>query len=123
MRFIAVKDLGDSLPLLRSQRCHIDQRFDALVIRCRNHCTGISVSCDNHRTVCPGDRPVQCDDIVAERGEWERRGNDLQSLFVEKENDFVPTRSIRPSTMGNNHRAIFREWHVSFLCSDPVLQV
>jgi hypothetical protein len=77
------------------------------------------VSCDNHRTVCPGDRPVQCDDIVAERGEWERRGNDLQSLFVEKENDFFPTRSIRPGAMGNNYRAVFRKWHFLLI----VLQV
>jgi len=23
--------------------------------------------------------------------------------------------------MGNNHRAVFRKWHFSFLSSDPVL--
>jgi hypothetical protein len=93
---------------------HIDQRFYALVIRCSNHCTGIGVSRYNHGTFCPDDRPVQCDDIVAERGERKRRGNDLQSLFAERENDFLPTRSIRPSAMGSNHRAVFRKWYVSF---------
>ena len=48
MRFVAVKDLGDSFTLLGGKRRHIDQRFYALVIRCSNHCTGIGVSRYNH---------------------------------------------------------------------------
>src|SRR6476620_8741427 len=111
MRFVAVKNLGDSLTFFGGKRRHIDQRFYALLISSRDHCTGIGVPRYNHGTFCPGDRPVQYDDIVAERGERERRGNDLQSLLAKRQNDFIPTRSIRPSAMGNNHRAAFSKLH------------
>src|SRR5689334_20452585 len=121
MRFITVKDLGDCLTLLRGQRGDIDQRFHALLIGPANHCAGVGVSGYNHGTLCPGDRSVQRDDIVAERSEREGRSNNLQSLFAEKENDFLPARSIRPGAMNNNYRAVFREWHflVSGRCNYP----
>src|ERR1700742_526058 len=77
MRFVAVKDLGDSLTFLWGKRRHIDQRFYALLISSCDYCTGIGVSRYNDGTFRPGDRPVQYGDIVAERGERERRGNDL----------------------------------------------
>src|SRR4029077_17261495 len=118
-RFITVKNLGDGLALVRGKRGDINQRFYALLIGSGNHCTGIGVSGYNDVAVHPSDRPVQGHDIVAKRGERERRGNDLQSLFAERENDFLPTRTIRPGAMGNNYRAIFRKWH--FLLT--VLQV
>src|ERR1700751_5264092 len=123
MRFITVKNLGNGLTLLRGKRGDTDQRFYPLLIRSGNHCAGIGVPGYNHGTFCPGDRPVQGHDIVAERGQREGRGNDLQSLFAETENDFLPTRTIRPSAMGNNYRAVFRKWHVSFRSSDRVAGV
>ena len=115
MRFVAVEDLGDSLTFLGGKRCHIDQCFYALLIHCCNHCTGVGVSRYNHGTFCPGDRPVQRGDIVTERGKRKRRSNDLQSLLTEREDNFLPTRSIRPSAMGNNYRAVFSKGHVVFL--------
>src|SRR5258705_7414715 len=111
MRFIAVENLSDSLTLLGGKRGNIDERFYALLIRCGNHCTGIGMPRYDHGTLCPGDRPVQRGDIVVERAKRERRGNHLHTFFAEKENDFLPTRSIRPGTMGNNHRAVFSKWH------------
>src|SRR5262245_2015922 len=98
MRFVTVKDLSDSFTLVRGKGCDIDQRFYAILIRSGNHCTGIGVPSYDDGTSCPGDCPVQCSDVVAERGEWKRRGNELQVLFTEKKNDVLPTRSIRPST-------------------------
>ena len=99
MRFIAVEDLGDDLTFVGRKRRDVDERFYALLIGSCNHCPGIGVSRYNYRTFCPGDRPVQRDDVVTERGERKRRGNDLQSFLVEKEDDCLPTRSIRPSAM------------------------
>src|SRR5882724_11770293 len=113
MRFVAIKDIGNGLTVIGSKRSNIDQRFYALLIRSCNHCTGIGVSRDNHGTFCPSNSSVQRHDVFAERSEWERRSNDMQSLFAERENDFLPTRSIRPSTMGDNHCAVFRKSHVS----------
>ena len=75
MRFVAIKDIGDGFTFIGGKRRHIDQRFYVLLIRSCNHCTGIGVSRDNHGTLCSGDRPVQRDDIFAERGERERRSN------------------------------------------------
>src|SRR5262249_41639724 len=117
MHFVTVKDLGNSLTFLRGKRRHIDQRFHSLVICSRNHSAGVRVTRCNHGALRPGDCPVQRDDVVAEGGEWERRGNNLESFFAEKKNYFLPTRSIRPSAMGNNYRADFSKGHLSILDS------
>jgi hypothetical protein len=54
---------------------------------------------------------------------WVRRGNGLPSWFAERENDFLPTRSIHPSAMGNNYGAVFRKSPASFLSCHPIFRV
>ena len=47
--------------------------------------------------------PVKRAHIIAQAGKWNRSANGSQSLFLQRQDDFVPTGALRPCAMDHNH--------------------
>jgi hypothetical protein len=97
-----VKHFSHGFSLVRREGCHINQQLYALIFRGADDGAGVGMPNEDNVASNPSQHSIKRADIVTKCRQRNRRADYSQSLFLQRKEDFGPTRTFRPSAVNRN---------------------
>src|SRR5260370_5019679 len=89
-------------PFVWCEGGHENERLSSLVLSGTNDCPSVGVPNKNDIAANSGQDSIKRANIITKSGQRYRRTNNVEALFLQRNNDFSPTGALRPSAVNQN---------------------